>query len=69
MKKFKNLVKTTLLGISAILILFSMAVMVWIHAFPKDPEIEKWIPFFKERAEKRAEAIKAIQAEGMKQHK
>lgn len=63
MNKFLESVKTTLLGICAIMILFSMAVMVFVCAFPKDPEIEKWIPFIKERAEKRAEAVKDWQKE------
>ncbi|WHX99300.1 hypothetical protein [Neobacillus sp. DY30] len=57
MKRLYECVKTILLGICAIILLFSMPVMVFYHALPKDPEIEKWIPYIKEKAEKRAEAI------------
>ncbi|MFJ5760727.1 hypothetical protein ACIQAA_16680 [Neobacillus sp. NPDC093182] len=65
MKRLYECVKTVALGFVAIMLLFSMPVMIVIHAFPKDPEIEKWIPFIKERAEKRAEAVKEWQKENL----
>jgi len=62
-------VKTILLGVSAILILLSMVVMVWMSAFPTSPEIREQLKFAREQAEKRAEAVREWQKEEMKQFK
>lgn len=55
--------KTVATGFCAILLLVSMAVMVWVNAFPKDPVIEEKMAFIKEQSAKRAELIKELEQE------
>lgn len=69
MKKLIDILKTTLVGIGAILILVSMAIMVLVNAFPRDIEMDKRAEIAKERAEKRAEGIRELQKQWMEQHK
>ncbi|MDQ1144019.1 hypothetical protein QE429_000846 [Bacillus sp. SORGH_AS 510] len=62
-------VKATLLGISAILVLLSMVFMVWIHAFPKDPEMEERMAFVEKMKPIYEARFKQWEKEKAEQHK
>lgn len=59
----KNVIKTIILGLCAILILGSMEIMVWVNAFPKDPIMEEQMDFIEKRAKMRVEMIRQWQEE------
>nr|WP_277716915.1 hypothetical protein [Priestia flexa]WEZ08128.1 hypothetical protein P5663_19225 [Priestia flexa] len=61
---------TTYIGLTVAMILLITVMMIQFlqAAFPKDPVMEARIPIMKEQAEKRAEAIKQLQIEYMKEH-